>query len=112
MVKVKRNSIGGAATVMPLQYYNTTAVEPSANAGQNLLKAIPPLGIRPRIGGKRRKTKKSKGGFVPSIMDGFVASASQYIVPVALFAGYKLLSRKNNKSQRRTKKFNRPTRKH
>lgn len=108
---MKKNIEGGAATVMPLQYYNTSAAEPSANAGRNLLKAIPPLGIRPRIGGKRRKTKKSNGGFVPSVMDGFVASASQYIVPVVLFAGYKLISRKNSRSTRRTKKINRPIRK-
>jgi hypothetical protein len=94
---IKRRK-GGAATVMPLKYYNPNAPEPSANPGRNLLNAIPPLGIRPKIGGKR-KTKK--GGFVPSVMNGFVAAASHYIVPIALFAGYKLMTRK--KSQRKTK---------
>ena len=44
-----------------------------------------------------RKSRKSRGGFVPSIMDGFVAAASRFIVPVALFAGYKLLTRKQKK---------------
>lgn len=111
---------GGAATVFPLKYFDTTAKEPSAPAGRDLLQAIPPLGIRPKIGGKRKtkrilknKTKKSsrvkggkknkgqKGGFVPSVMGGFVNSASKYIVPLALFLGYKFMTRKNKKGGRK-----------
>ena len=65
--------------------------------------------IRPRIGGgtKRRKqnkrTKRTKqrgkqsGGFVPTIMEGFCAAASKYIVPLALFAGYKWMTRSKKK---------------
>jgi hypothetical protein len=104
----KRN--GGAATVMPLSYYNPGAAEPAVDAGRDLLKAIPPLGIRPKIGGKRRskhrtrrhrtrRHHKSKGGFMPSVMDGFIAAASKYAVPVALFAGYKLMTRKQKKGR-------------
>lgn len=96
---------GGAATVMPLSYYQPNAVEPSASAGRDLLKAIPPIGVRPKIGGKRRRiTKrhhKTRGGFIPSVMDGFAAAASKYIVPLALFAGYKLMTRKGKKGSRR-----------
>jgi hypothetical protein len=94
---------GGAATALPLKYFNPSAAEPDATAGRDLLKAMPPLGIRPRIGGKRRtkrvlkKRKTQKGGFVPSIMDGFVAAASKYIVPVALYAGYRLMTRKQKR---------------
>ena len=44
-----------------------------------------------------RKSRKSRGGFVPSVMDGFVTAASQFIVPLALYSGYKLLSRKQKK---------------
>ena len=104
--KSKRRN-GGAATVMPLSYYNPGAAEPSAGAGRDLLAAIPPLGVRPKIGGRRRRTKKqrkhrkSKGGFVPSVMGGFLESASKYIVPLALFAGYKLMTRKGKKGSRR-----------
>jgi hypothetical protein len=96
----KSGAKGGAATVMPLQYYNPGAAPPSASAGRDLLGAIPPIGVRPKIGGKHKKMRKSRkttGGFVPSIMDGFVAAASRFIVPVALFAGYKLLTRKQKK---------------
>jgi hypothetical protein len=103
---------GGGATVMPLSYYKPSAFEPSAPAGRDLLEAIPPLGVRPKIGGRRtrrgtkkqrkqRKHRKSKGGFVPSVMGGFLESASKYIVPLALFAGYKLMTRKGKRGSRR-----------
>jgi hypothetical protein len=113
---------GGAATVFPLKYFDPSAKEPSAPAGRDLLEAMPPLGVRPRIGGKRvtkrmhknhvkrtkrsekskkQKSKKQKGGFVPSVMGGFITSASKYIVPLALFLGYKFMTRKNKKAGRK-----------
>ena len=112
--KTKRR--GGAATVFPLNYFDAAFKGPSAAAGHDLLRAIAPLGIRPRIGGKRRtkrvlrqksqknqKNQKSqkgqKGGFVPSVMGNFVAAASKYIVPLALFAGYKMLTKKQKKQK-------------
>ena len=99
----KNRRRGGAATVLPLKYFNNTPT-PSAPAGNDLLKAEAPMMVRPRIGGKRRRpTRKTKGGFVPTIMDGFVAAASKYIVPVALFAGYKLMTKKG-KLARRTRR--------
>lgn len=103
--KSKRRN-GGAATVMPLSYYNPGVAEPSANAGRDLLKAISPIGVRPRIGGKRRSHKHKytkrhhKGGFVPTIMEGFSAMVSQYITPIALYAGYRLLTRKQKKGRK------------
>ena len=104
--KSKRRTVGGGATVLPLQYYNPGLRAPSAGAGQDILRASPPTEVRPKIGGKRKKTRKTKGGFVPSIMDGFVAAASRFIVPLSLYSGYKLLSRK----QRKQKKQGRRTR--
>jgi hypothetical protein len=99
---------------MPLSYYNPGAAEPAADSGRDLLKAMPPIGVRPKIGGKRstrrtrrrhtRRHRKTKGGFIPSIMDGFAAAASKYIVPVALFAGYKLMTRKGKRSRRHTRR--------
>ena len=91
---------------MPLSYYNPGAAEPSANAGRDLLKAMPPIGVRPRIGGKHRrhtkKHRKTRGGFVPSVMDSFVVAASKYIVPLALFAGYKMMTKKGKKGSNRS----------
>jgi hypothetical protein len=103
--KSKRRS-GGAATVFPLKYFDATAPTPDASAGHNLLKAEAPLGVRPRIGGKRRTNRRHKtsGGFMPSIMEPFVHAASKYIVPIALYAGYKLMTRKGKKGSKRGSK--------
>jgi hypothetical protein len=102
--KSKRRS-GGAATVFPLKYFDATAPTPDAAAGHNLLKAEAPLGVRPKIGGKRithrRVIKRKRGGFMPSIMEPFVHAASKYIVPIALYAGYKLMTRKGKKGSKR-----------
>lgn len=106
--KTRRRN-GGAATPMPLSYYHPGEFEPSGGKGRDLLEAIPSLGVRPKIGGKRHRTRKyrtrrhhkKRGGFVPSVMDGFVRAASQYVVPIALFAGYKLMTRKQKKGSRR-----------
>lgn len=91
---------------MPLSYYNPGAAEPSANAGRDLLKAMSPIGVRPKIGGKRhrytKKHHKTRGGFVPSVMDSFVIAASKYIVPLALFAGYKMMTKKDKKGSSRS----------
>jgi hypothetical protein len=117
--KNKSRRKGGAATAFPLQYFGAEGAKMTADPGQDLLKAVPPQEVRPRIGGKRggrlvtkkqsrqkkhKKYKKQKGGFVPSVMEGFVASASKYIVPLALFMGYRLFTKKQNKKSRVTKK--------
>jgi hypothetical protein len=43
-----------------------------------------------------RRTRKMKGGFVPSVMGNFLFGASKYITPLALFAGYKLYTKTKN----------------
>ena len=97
----------------PLKYYNSMAVEPSAAPGRDLLytvgntvrSAIPIMGGNKRSKRNKRRTRnkhgtcRKRGGFVPSVMGGFVEAASKYIVPLALFAGYKLMTKK----KRRTK---------
>jgi len=106
----QRKRRGGAATVFPLHYFG--AKEPvAADAGRDLLPIpVSGMGIRPRIGGKRLKRRthhKKKGGFVPSVMGNFTASASKYIVPMALYALYKMLRTSKNGSRkkgRRTRK--------
>lgn len=86
--------------------------------------------IRPRIGGVRvlKRVQKSRrsnrsnrsnrskhsnrsrlrysrknGGFIPTIMEPFVTSASKYIVPIALYSGYKLITN-HTKTKTKTKK--------
>ena len=54
-------------------------------------------------GGKRktrRATRKTNGGFVPSVM-GNVVGAGRFMLPLALRQGYKLL---NNKTKKRKSK--------
>jgi len=94
---------GGAATALPLHYFGAAPSRNNVSAGYDLLPVSNQL-IRPRIGGKRRKaktSKRSKGGFIPSVMDGFAIAASKYVVPLALFSGYKLLTKKKKHSKRR-----------
>lgn len=90
---------GGAATAFPLHYFG--AKEPfAADAGRNLLPIpVDGMGVRPRIGGRR--SHKRKGGFYPSVMGNFTASASKYIVPMALYAGYKMMNHKKRRTRRR-----------
>ena len=102
----KRNTLrkGGAATAFPLSYFDGKAPV-SADAGRNLLVAEG-MGIRSKIGGKRsksssRRRSKRRGGFVPSVMGNFMASASKYIVPIALFAGYKMVKKSGLRFKKR-----------
>ena len=101
---------GGAATAFPLHYFG--AKDPvAAEPGRDLLRASG-MGVRPsflqKMGGKRLKRRtrhRKRGGFYPSVMGNFTASASKYIVPVALYALYKMMrTSKSKKGTRRTRK--------
>ena len=95
---------------LPLKWFDAGDMSSSGGTGGRDLLHASGRGIRPSIGGRRRTIhrrhsyrKRTKGGFVPSVMGDFVASCSKYIVPIALFAGYKLMSR-NKKGKRKTRK--------
>ena len=95
---------GGAATALPLQYFNpSNSLARNVSAGRDLLEASG-RGIRPSLGGRRKRrshrSKRRKGGFVPSVMGSFIESASKYIVPLALYAGYKLMTRKGKRGKK------------
>ncbi len=117
----KKNKKSGGATSLPLSYFNSTIDKVGAYAGKDVLLSTPST-IRPRIeGGRKRvlrklnktkkalKTKKTKkeskmkGGFVPTIMEGFSQAAAKYITPLVLFSGYKLLNnyKKTQKAQKK-----------
>lgn len=122
MRKTKKSK-GGAATALPLQYFDPKAIlDGGISAGHALLNTTNSV-IRPRIGGSRRKSRRvrfklqggtknkrcgcnMKGGFVPSIMEGFVSATAKYLVPTILIAGYKLLQngKTGNKTRRHHKK--------
>ena len=100
---MRRTRRGGAATAMPLDYFGIPTLSSLQGPGSNLLATRGSL-IRPAIGGKRvtKRThrRRIRGGFYPSVMGNFIAVASKYITPIALFAGYKLMTRKTKKHRR------------
>jgi hypothetical protein len=87
---------GGA--VLPLRYFDPNATQSSASAGSDIL-GTSGLELRPKIGGKARRTsrvrrtRRTRGGFIPSIMEPFVFGCSKYIAPLAALSGWKLLQR-------------------
>lgn len=99
-----KRSRGGA---LPLAYFGAAPqIGMPVPAGGDVLIPHGSL-IRPRIGGGTKRAKKSKrtrkqrgkqrGGFIPTVMEGFCVAASKYIVPLALFAGYKWMTRSKKK---------------
>jgi hypothetical protein len=104
----RRTRRGGAATAFPLSYFDGKAPEAFAPAGRDILGASG-MGVRPAIGpvtkgGGCGCNILRRGGFYPSVMGSFTHSASKYIVPMALYAGYKMMKKSQQKSQRRTRK--------
>ena len=85
---------------MSLRYVQPSSALPNASSGRDLLSSG--AMIRPIIGGSRKRSKK--GGFVPSVMEGFVSAAGRYVVPMAMYAGYKLVNRVSEKKQNRSRK--------
>jgi hypothetical protein len=105
---MRRTRKQGGNRPLPLQYFGDAAPA-SASEGSTRLNISGNM-VRPAIGGKRIKQRKQskrktqKGGFVPSVMGNFVASASKYITPLALFAAYKLMKHPTKRSTRKTRK--------
>ena len=107
------NKKGGGP--LPLRFFDVNAEHPSADAGNDLLNTSGRL-VRPTIGGKHSKKRRSKrtkrakqskrtmkGGFFPSIMEPFVLGCSKYIAPLVGLSAYKLLHNPTKKSSRARK---------
>jgi hypothetical protein len=57
-------------------------------------------------GGARRRTRRSRGGFSPSIMGSFIANAQAAIVPAALYLVYnQFVPKSDSPAQRLQKAF-------
>jgi hypothetical protein len=92
--------------MLPLKYFDASHKGLSTSANADILESYGNT-IRPALTVKGGKHKyKTRGGFVPSIMEGFVAMASKYIVPLSVFSGYKLMTKKS-KGSKRSKRSNR-----
>lgn len=101
--------------VLPSPFFKIQGLpQPSAGPGHNLLGPIAETSsmVRPRIGGSRRmkkrrqasckitkhshrrqKTRKQKGGFLPSIGEAFAAAAAKYAAPIALYGLFRFMNR-------------------
>lgn len=76
---------------MPLSYVRADTRLPNEFAGRDLSSYGSGQLIRHKIGGSRRSPLK-KGGFVPSVMEGFASAASHYVTPLAMYAGYRFMN--------------------
>jgi hypothetical protein len=106
---------------MPSKYVAGPFVQYSAQPGGPMLNEAQTSDMaRPRIpvsGGRRKihrhrhshrkitrrmrhKSRKQKGGFIPSIGEGFAAVAAKYITPIALYGLYRFI---DNKKSRKSK---------
>lgn len=96
----------GAGYLMPSEYYNPSATQPSGPASAPSSAPIegwirPPLAYAAVAGGKRssrksNKAKKQSGGFVPAIMGAFTANAQTAIVPLVLLGLYTVFGAKRS----------------
>jgi hypothetical protein len=104
------------ATVFPAPYFKINSLpQPSGGQGRDLLGPIAETSatIRPKIGGKRRthkrhasrkitkRSRKQKGGFLPSIGEAFATVAAKYVTPIALYGIFRFMNRKTRKVSRR-----------
>ena len=99
----KSKKVGGQGP-LPGSYFGQGAPV-AAPAGSDLLPYRAPWQGSPvdlgRLAGSGPTIiRPAIGGFVPSVGEPFVAAAGKYIVPLALFAGYKLMGRKGSKTRR------------
>jgi len=89
---------------LPAPYFAAAGLtQPDAAAGKNIL-TIQPNGAVIRSELPVQHYNAVKGGFVPSVGEPFVSAAAQYITPLALFAGYKLMQRGKKVTRKGNKK--------
>jgi hypothetical protein len=94
----------------PLRFFDPSAPYFAGNEGYDVL-GVSENQVRPAIGGRQRRTRRSKrtkgftskrtkGGFIPSIMEPFVALCSKYVAPVAFLSAYKLMNSKKRSAKK------------
>jgi hypothetical protein len=94
----RKKKVGGSN--LPAPYFAAAGLtQPDAAAGGDIL-TLQPGGAVIRSG-LPVQGYAVKGGFVPSVGEPFVSAAAQYITPLALFAGYKLMQRGKKATRRR-----------
>ena len=99
----------GGGYVTSQQYFDPDVYPPSSMLPAPSTNATPE-DIRPILyatippsklmegGRSRRRSRKSRGGFSPSIMGSFLANAERAIVPLALYMAYKVVAKPGQNS--------------
>lgn len=100
--KTTRKQRGGAATPLPLSFFNPGS-GPSSASASNLSTAATSTLARAGIyqtGGykksskrsrKQRKTRKQRGGFSPSVMGPFLKNVEALAAPLSIYLGWKMI---------------------
>jgi hypothetical protein len=106
---VRQTRKRGSGYLMPAEYYNPSALQPSSNAPalttapapgfvRQILPAtqvMSPNTMTKQAGGKR---KSYRGGFAPALMGAFAANAQAVAVPLALLGLYSAFGSKSGAS--------------
>lgn len=104
----------GSGYLMPSEYFNPNARQPSA-PNSSTISAAPIQGwVRQPISatnvispaGGKRSTRRARGGFAPALMGAFAANAQTAIVPLALLGLYSAFGVKRTQAPNLTKKGN------
>lgn len=105
MAKTRRHRQRGAGYQTSQQFFDPEVLPPSAGAFAPVLSTAPTAyEIRPvlhasQMGGRtRRAGRRTRGGFSPSVMGGFIPNAQAAIVPAALYGLYHVFVPKTNKA--------------
>lgn len=102
----------GAGYVTSQQFFDPEVLPPSAGAFAPVMSTAPTAyEIRPILaatvqnGGRtRRSTRRTRGGFSPSVMGGFIPNAQAAIVPAALYGLYHVFVPKKTSGGRNTRR--------
>ena len=107
-------SLKGSGYLMPAEYFNPNARQPTGPATPNTPKPscnmlkqplVATTVISPNVkAGGRRRTRKHSGGFSPGIMGAFVANSQSTVVPLALYGLYHMFGAKKTGSNNRLNK--------
>jgi len=101
--KTTRKQRGGAATPLPLSFFNPGSASSSASANALSTAATSTLarqGIYQTGGAKSRKQQKSRkhqksrkqrGGFSPSVMGPFIKNVEALAAPLSIYLGWKMI---------------------
>jgi hypothetical protein len=109
----RRRRQGGAAYQTSQQFFNPMVLPPHVPVLPVVSTGATDAAIRPvlastfKVGGSRRRQTRAaaaKGGFTPSVMGSFIPNAQAAIVPLAFYAVYHTMVKKDKKTRRSNRK--------